>query len=192
MIFNAESEIRIYSDFFRWKPTNKSVGTWAKFVGDKELAKELKELFDRVLELGDFSKHRQQDVIEFLSGDPDLYPKYVDRVNNRRRGVSKSEEQLIEQWRYGKRKKIGVSNVGKGNVALRINEGKIETSKGIFISIDVAKRLWEAIKSFDLTYKVVDRNGVKYKIDYIGDTIVIGCHEIDRQEIDRLVTFFNW
>lgn len=79
------------------------------------------------------------------------------------------------------------------DVKLRVNEvpeGKIiETSKGARVSLKAGKLLFEAIKAgkdvkgFDLDgYTVISLNGV----------LTVGCHKIERTEIDRFAKSLNW
>ena len=65
----------------------------------------------------------------------------------------------------------------------------METSKGARVSLKAAKVLFKMIKSgkdikgFDLEgYTVIGLNGV----------LTIGCHAIERKEINRLAALLNW
>lgn len=65
----------------------------------------------------------------------------------------------------------------------------VETSKGARVDLDKAKVLFDLIKSgrdikgFDLDgYTVIGLNGV----------LTIGCHKIERKEINRFAKLLNW
>lgn len=72
---------------------------------------------------------------------------------------------------------------------LRLREDKIYTSHGASVSVKAAKILFERIKSgkdirgFEIDgYTVIGINGV----------LTIGCHKIERSEINRFAASMNW
>lgn len=79
-----------------------------------------------------------------------------------------------------------------GNVALRINGGFVQTSKGISISFDECARLWKLIKRWH-------RNDTEFRRDichattngwaissYQNDILIAGCHAIAYSEMERI------
>jgi len=100
----------------------------------------------------------------------------------------------IKQWIAGER----VSTNGFPQVYLRIERSKdydetpiseVVTSMGARVSLDRSKVLFELIKAgrdvkgFDIDgYTVISLNGV----------LTIGCHQIERSEIDRFAKAMGW
>ena len=77
----------------------------------------------------------------------------------------------------------------EGKVYLRVKDDKIETSMSADVPIREAQILYNRIKEgkdvkgFQIGYHtVISMNGV----------LKIGCHQIERDEIDRIATALNW
>lgn len=94
--------------------------------------------------------------------------------------------QAIEDWKNGN----GVIYIYTSDkVYLREKNNEVETSKGARVSLQAAKILFEMIKA--------GKDIIGYKID--GYTVLgmngvlkIGCHEIERTEIERFAKTQNW
>lgn len=72
---------------------------------------------------------------------------------------------------------------------LRLSSGEIETSHGAKVPLNVAKVLFDRIKEgkdirgFEIgNYTVIGINGV----------LTVGCHKIERSEINRFAELMNW
>ena len=79
-----------------------------------------------------------------------------------------------------------------GNVLLRINDGHVETSKGIHISFEECERLWLLIKRWhknntefrrDICHATVNNWTIN---SFKDDIMVAGCHLIAYSEMERI------
>lgn len=79
-----------------------------------------------------------------------------------------------------------------GNVLLRIVKDRVETSKGIKISFDECKRLWELVKRWhendtSFTREVCHAIGNRWQISsYKNDILTAGCHSIAYAEMEYI------
>ncbi len=106
-------------------------------------------------------------------------------------------QELKQNWIEGKTNKTSlVHSSKKGNIyfpieetLLRLNDNVIQTSKGASVPLREAKILYDMIqagkdiKGFRIgNYTVIGINGV----------LTIGCHKIERNEIERFAKLMNW
>jgi hypothetical protein len=84
-------------------------------------------------------------------------------------------------------KKIGSYSFSK--IRLRSKDDNIETSMGAKVSIREAKILFDMIQRKD---NIKGHKIDNYTVIGINGTLKIGCHEIERDEINRLATLLNW
>jgi hypothetical protein len=110
------------------------------------------------------------------------------RTERQRLAALKQEKEAKERrikWLKGE----NVSIYSEGHVYLRAKDGYIETSKGAKVAIQEARILFDRIaqgkdvKGFEIgSYTVISMNGV----------LTIGCHKIERKEINRLSKKLGW
>ena len=60
---------------------------------------------------------------------------------------------------------------------VNINENRVETTQAVQIPIEIAKRLYNKIKTNTLQ---VGENLLNYRVDQVGDIIKIGCHNFTK------------
>lgn len=114
----------------------------------------------------------------------------------------KEELKKLEEWHKGERRSIYLTSLFKeryfGDTALRITNGQIETSKGIFLDMEEGKRLWKAVslmeKSGTFRRNIVnDASGYKWKFDrYKNHVLYAGCHSIPFSECQRIANQMGW
>lgn len=112
------------------------------------------------------------------------------KASERRRNKKAKEkaEKILHKWMKGENVRIpyGVFDTA----FLRINGEIVETSQSVAIPIKEARILWAMIKrgknvvghKVDGMYTVIKNNG----------ELVVGCHRIERSEIERFVKEYNW
>lgn len=100
--------------------------------------------------------------------------------------AEKKAKKDLSLWKKGKQIRLPYSI---DTVYLRNIEDTVETSKGAVVSVKAAKILFDLIKEgkdikgFDIDgYTVVGLNGV----------LTIGCHKIERKEINRFAKVMGW
>ena len=98
------------------------------------------------------------------------------------------QKQRLVKWRRGANIPVWMFN-NIDSVYLRAKGDEIETSKGARVSLKSGQALYSAIKSgrdvkgYDIEgYTVISLNGV----------LKVGCHEIQRSEIDRFAKKQGW
>ncbi len=122
-------------------------------------------------------------------------------IRREERRVAREEEQRIsrlsikeriEKWRSGELASawLDIGYDGPHNAILRVRKGRIETSKGIAIKFDEAKRLWPLIERFhrnETTFvpdKVRDIENQLWSINsYRNDIMTSGCHRLSYEEM---------
>jgi hypothetical protein len=74
------------------------------------------------------------------------------------------------------------------------NGKEIETSKGIRVSIDVAKRFWQFVKrKLQTDEKLENCSFIQYRVTEISrQRLVIGCHTISMGEVDYIAQQLHW
>lgn len=84
------------------------------------------------------------------------------------------------------------------NAALRINDGHIETSKGIRLSFEEGKRLWLVIQQFESGKPfrhdlALDLSGHSWKFNnYENHVLTAGCHMIPFSECKAIANQMGW
>lgn len=164
-IEHTKNEARIYCDFLGIKPP-------------KDLKKLLSLTFENTEELAKkqaAKEKKEREAIEKKGSK--LLEKYLQLW---RKGAT--SEQINEQIKD--RATLNKYVQSKDLTFLRVIDGEIETSKGVKLPVDVAKRYLQAYDSNALkigekilhyTIKQVNKNG-----------LVIGCHNIPASQIDYL------
>lgn len=121
--------------------------------------------------------------------------KILEEFRRRKEIESKSLEEKIELWKEGKIHDFNMpwyTPNDKPNVYLRIYKDKVETSKGITLSKDEARRLWGLIKMFHEGHPfrhdlALDASGYKWKLNkYENDMLTAGCHRISYTEMESM------
>lgn len=108
---------------------------------------------------------------------------------------SKSLEERVALWKNGEIRDLITHCFipdDRPNAYLRINEDVIETSKGITLSKEEARRLWGLVKMFHEGHPfrhdlVLDASGNKWSLNkYENDMLTAGCHRISYTEIETV------
>jgi hypothetical protein len=109
-----------------------------------------------------------------------LYPLYVHNFrNNLKNDFTHLEQKAIEKH----------YNLIGAPILFKVTSSGIQSSKGINLTIEVAKRYINKFLSHEI--KVTDKI-LNYSVDQINkDFIKIGCHNIYRNEIEYLNTILN-
>ena len=109
-----------------------------------------------------------------------LYPVFVNNFrNNLKNDFTNIEQKALHKYN---------NSIG-GPILFKITSSGIQSSKGINLTIEVAKRYINKFLSHEI--KVADKI-LNYSVDKINkDFIKIGCHNIYRNEIEYLKTILN-
>jgi hypothetical protein len=109
-----------------------------------------------------------------------LYPVFVNNFrNNLKNDFTNIEQKALHKY----------NNLIGGPILFKITSSGIQSSKGINLTIEVAKRYINKFLSHEI--KVADKI-LNYSVDQINkDFIKIGCHNIYRNEIEYLKTILN-
>lgn len=110
---------------------------------------------------------------------------------------SKSLEERVVLWKNGEIFNLNVpwgyyGPIDEPNAWLRINKGMIETSKGITLSIEEARRLWGLVKMFHEGHPfrhdlALDASGYKWELNkYENDMLTAGCHRIAYNDMESI------
>lgn len=111
----------------------------------------------------------------------------------------RKHKQEVKEWRRGARREVLTNDLPRtyaNQAYLRINKVSrhIETSKGIKVPLEMAKRFWQFIQlqlpqgCDTCKYSILD-----YKVDYINaKEIKVGCHTISMKEIHAIVKRMKW
>ncbi len=118
----------------------------------------------------------------------------AEQLKAMRRQETEIKNQL-EDWRHHQTNRFAGDVIG--NLAfLRFARkgGEIETSKGIFVPIPVAKRFWLFVQR---QLQSGDNLGVckfmQYKVDEVSESrIIVGCHTISMSEVEYIAKSLNW
>lgn len=108
----------------------------------------------------------------------------------------------LEKWRNGEVWSFHPSTVFEKlyhwHTALRIKDGRINTSQGITLDMEEGKRLWGAIslmeKSNIFRHNIAnDINGSRWKFNkYENHVLYAGCHAIPFSECQRIANQLGW
>lgn len=141
-----------------------------------------------------YTTARNQDIAA-LKAQLDFWEKEkIERQRLAKIEAEKKARKTIAKWKRGERVQIP-SFIETVYLRENVREYEVErtpiveTSKGARVDLDKAKVLFDLIKSgrdikgFDLDgYTVIGLNGV----------LTIGCHKIERKEINRFAKLLNW
>ena len=128
----------------------------------------------------------------------------LEKVRAKQQQIEEYKKQGIEGYRRIWREHLGGINYGLqskdssffygGNVLLRFREdGRVESSKNITLSVSTCKRMFQVIERWHNapdTFKpvgIVTENCGTFKItEYKNDILVAGCHRIAYAEMERM------
>lgn len=223
-IHNEWGQINKYINFFKIKGFSK-ISSFKKNDEDKITwtPKDRKYVFDVLRNNGivSFDNETERTLVSHFLGE-DVYNKYLQRIRrmykreeeerkNKEEWENLSFKDKIERWRNHKIKDISRTNIlysqnteGRENAWLRLSrkKDKIETSKGISITVEEGERLWKLLSAIknrntlnlpDSTNIVVYAyNGSRYKLEsFDGEIFKIGCHSISYKEVENMAKQLN-
>lgn len=122
------------------------------------------------------------------------------RIENLKKDYLK-EKKLLDKWHKGEIREFwphAIAEFDGWNAALRINDGRIQTSKYIFLSMEEAKRLWTVVKAFENGHQfqhelALDMDGHKWAFNrYKNHILTAGCHKIPFSECERIANLMGW
>jgi hypothetical protein len=101
---------------------------------------------------------------------------------------------LENLWMVGETNKTNLYieryvNATFSKTRLRVKDDRIETSLGANVSLREARILYDMIQRKD---SVKGHKIGSYTVIGLNGTLKIGCHEIERDEINRIATLLNW
>lgn len=155
-------------------------------------------------------KHQSKDVKKYLAietlGDTEAIKEHealkaqrvelAKREKERQLDLLKDNEEKIKEWKAAERYSVPL---GLKKVFLRVFDGRIQTSKSVYIPLEDGQNAWKAIQLVIQRGKDWNKNGKSipvgdYQLDKItkhGD-VRAGCHYIEFDEIQELATKLNW
>ena len=86
------------------------------------------------------------------------------------------EDEILKKWLNFETSRI-YSRSNLDFLRVNINENRVETTQAVQIPIEIAKRLYNKIKTNTLQ---VGENLLNYRVDQVGDIIKIGCHNFTK------------
>ena len=92
------------------------------------------------------------------------------------------EEEILKKWLNFETSRI-YSRSNLDFLRVNINENRVETTQAVQIPIEIAKRLYNKIKTNTLQ---VGESVLNYKVNEVGNIIKIGCHNFTK---DYLLNF---
>lgn len=98
----------------------------------------------------------------------------IQREKEEKEATKKHREALIK-WLSGESYSLPYRN---GRDYLRVNDGRIQTSQGVELPLELGKRLYQSI--LNNTLKVGDKI-LNYMVDQVGKDYGIGCHLFPRK-----------
>jgi hypothetical protein len=100
--------------------------------------------------------------------------------------MEERKKKAIEDWKKGKPVNLYLADP----VYLRVKDEELQTTMGARVSVKAAKILFEMIKAGkDIKGYEIDGYTV---IGLMNGTLKIGCHTIERKEINRLAKKLKW
>lgn len=127
----------------------------------------------------------------------DAFVKAFDKKRNAE--LLNKHRQELKDWKKGVRREVAtiyIPGIDPNQAYLRINKkaSQIETSKGIKVPFELAKRFWHFIQGQlpqgcnPCKYSILD-----YKVDHINTKeIKVGCHTISMKEVRSVVKRMKW
>ena len=114
--------------------------------------------------------------------------RYAEEARQEAARVDAELADSVTLWRQGG--SVNISRYSRILLRLSADGESVETSRGAFVPLDHAQRLYGLVVARSV--KFGDKCG-HYRVDRVGEsTLTLGCHEIDRAEIDRLAESFGW
>lgn len=143
------------------------------------------------------ARHKKQ---PFTKSELEELKKYKVRNEKYKTRVLEKERAQAEQWKRDALKRqeevkknrqawldgkdVYYSSIWNGTVELRVKGDRIQTSQGAEISVKMALKLWDRIKTHQ---SVEGFDFGPYKADGIKDNVLtVGCHNIPLSEIERI------
>lgn len=222
-IWNRYQNIKKYIEFYKMKPIPSLLKLKSSEWGLNDTICNQKNIVEKVREYKKVLKclysHPGLEQIQSINvivdeicgaGTWDNYKERCIRYKNsltlreeiRYKNSLKSLEEKIELWKKGAIRDLPMSFYqtcqDKPNVFLRIKNNMIETSKGISITIEEAKRLWTIIKAFHnghiFQHNIVnDAKNNKWAFNkYENDILTAGCHRIGYEEMESIAIQLNF
>lgn len=128
--------------------------------------------------------------------------RYKRRLNMKKKIVLATQNKKLVEWQNGERESWYVGSEFREkygwDTALRIENNQIETSKGVYLSLEEGHRLWVIVKAFEQGKQfqhdlVVDLLDHKWKLDnYYNHVLFAGCHSIPFSECQRIADIMHW
>lgn len=187
--------------------------SWSSDKVKQEYVRELKRIFQIMINhQGLESFGTVANVVDDICGEG-TYEAYLCRVEADKRRKEKRESERLEACRLEQEirsksleERVALWKNGeinslitpwfipddKPNVYLRINKDMIETSKGITLLKEEARRLWRLIKMFHEGHTfhhdlALDASGYKWELNkYENDMLTAGCHRISYTEMEGI------
>jgi len=132
-------------------------------------------------------------IVQALENGPEEYKAKLKELSikkaasEKRKAAKDLKEKLIKFQEY----KINSFRINGVNDHLRISQDgeNIETSQNVSVSIKECRLLYLMIKAGkDIKGHQIEN----YTVISINGTLKIGCHNIDRKEIERIASVMNW
>ena len=153
-----------------------------------------REMYEHLIEFKALTKQkgctRELRKLDKMTDHPDLSiikeqvkkekAKTLKLKKEREAAIEKENAEKIAAW------VSGVSNNRPYNIRtvyLRISDDEVQTTMGARVSVAAAKLLWSRIKA-GKPVKGHDIDG--YTVISLNGTLKIGCHDIQRSEVDRI------
>lgn len=112
------------------------------------------------------------------------------QTEEKRQRAKKLHEQelaFLEDWKSGQSDHIPYLQTITDTV-LRIKDGRVETSRNAAVSVESAKTLWKLIKAGrDVKGHTVDG----YTVISMNGVLRVGCHIINKSEVERIGAMLN-
>ncbi len=146
-----------------------------------------------------FGETHQQNIEKYNKKCEAAYRKNLLEQEKKR---IQADLEKLEKWRNGEAWSFHPSTVFEKlyhwHTALRIKDGRINTSQGITLDMEEGKRLWGAISLMEKTnvfrHNIAnDVNGSKWKFNkYENHVLYAGCHAIPFSECQRIANQLGW
>jgi len=101
--------------------------------------------------------------------------------------LHENELQILADWKSGKRENLPYLQTIEATV-LRLHDGKVETSRNASVTVESAKTLWKLIEAGrDVKGHTIDG----YTVISMNGVLKVGCHVIERSEVERIGAMLN-
>jgi hypothetical protein len=188
----AQSELAQMDEyllFYKLKDT-KEVKVARKSIADPKWELQIKEYNEKKAAREQYEQENWDEVQQKKDADRRK------RAETKQIKLLEKYREQIDKWRTGESYRIPYTY--NGGTLLRYNSGKnrIETSKGVEVPVEAAKRLYNRIQKVNkqggcadnCTDKILD-----YAVNEIAPThIKVGCHTIATEEIESMAKQLQW